>query len=102
MVITKSSQQKCTVDIIKDIGILADQSMDILIYPNPATDQLTIKTEENLDGVPYKIVDKLGKEVQNGLLTSSSNVLNIQKLITGDYVIQIGTRSNRAFRIIKN
>lgn len=102
LVITKSSQQKCNVDVIKDIETFADQSADIVVYPNPATDQLVIKTEVNLNGVPYQVVDKLGKEVQNGLLTSPFNTVNIQKLIAGDYVIQIGTKSNRAFRIIKN
>jgi hypothetical protein len=102
ILVSESSQNKCVVDFVKGIETVTDQATDILIYPNPATDQLTIKTGIAVQETIYRITDRSGREVQNGFLTSQSTVVDIHQLQSGDYFIQVGTGLRKTFKIIKN
>lgn len=98
--IGKSNNDICKVDLPQ--GIVDQVSKNnVLIYPNPAADQLTINMNAHFLNSPYFIFDKLGREVQNGLLTSQSTVVNIQELIPGDYVVRIGLELQATFKFIK-
>jgi hypothetical protein len=102
ILVSESSQNKCVVDFVKGIETVTDQATDILIYPNPATDQLTIKTGIAVQETIYRITDRSEREVQNGFLTSQSTVVDIHQLQSGDYFIQVGTGLRKTFKIIKN
>ena len=65
---------------------LADEPDDNLsVYPNPATDQLTIKTTERIREV--RIFDLTGRQVWMG----DDTAINIQHLTNGTYILQITT-----------
>ncbi|KAA5534669.1 T9SS type A sorting domain-containing protein [Taibaiella lutea] len=59
----------------------------ISIYPNPATQVLTVETETT---AAYTIYDLQGKVVLKGNLQSGKNTLNISGLAKGFYTIKIG------------
>ena len=61
------------------------------LYPNPASDQLNIKTSEILIGMNYRILDIAGRTVDADVLSSSQ--LNIQSLEKGVYLLQIMNES---------
>lgn len=98
--IGKSNNDMCKVDLPQGI---TDPNFrnNVLIYPNPATDQLTINTNDHFLNSAYFIFDKLGREVQNGLLTSQSTVVDIHELIPGDYLVRIGSKLQPTFKFIK-
>jgi hypothetical protein len=102
ILVSESSQNKCVVDFVKGIETDTDQVMDILVYPNPVTDQLTIKSGVAVQKTIYRILDGSGREVQNGSLTSPLTVVDIHQLQSGDYFIQVGTVLKKTFKIIKN
>ena len=58
-------------------------NQSIVIYPNPATDLITIKSNDNHTN--YKIFDNKGIIVQNSAL--SNNEINIANLSTGVYTL---------------
>jgi hypothetical protein len=59
----------------------------ISIYPNPATQILTVETEAV---AAYSIYDLQGKVVLKGNLQSGKNILNISGIAKGFYTIKIG------------
>jgi cephalosporin-C deacetylase len=73
----------------KIVSSIADnKNNDILIYPNPASDILTIKMN-NTDNSTIKIYDILGKIVLFDYTKTNETQLNISTLAKGHYCIEI-------------
>ncbi len=72
-----------------------------LIYPVPANDVLTIKTDKMHLPTNYFIINELGGIVLNGKLTSEHETISITNLKSGSYIVSIGIRKQETFRIIK-
>ncbi len=64
------------------------------VYPNPAQDFLYIRTDHNLQSLYYTITDLQGITVAKGFLQNNSNMIGIQNLAKGFYIIQL-TDSNQ-------
>jgi len=73
----------------QDLGL--DQWLQsISLYPNPATDQLFIQSEDSLP-FDYKIFDLSGKMVLDG---TTYKTIEIRNLATGSYMIEIRQNGN--------
>lgn len=70
---------------------------DIVIYPNPVTDYIRIKTESNLT-YSFQIFDLNGNQIKSGKFFN--NTADISDLKSGIYLITINN-SSKAFKIIK-
>jgi len=67
------------------------------IYPNPAKEQITIDlgTNSNIIGGNYKIINTLGQEVLNGLLSSQQNIIELNNIKgQGVYFVKVYDSSN--------
>lgn len=65
------------------------QSIEIKIYPNPATgNEVTIVSKKN---VTVEVYDVLGKKVKVQNITINQNKLNISELKKGIYLLKIKT-----------
>jgi hypothetical protein len=62
---------------------------NIVIYPNPAKNNVTIKFGENTEMVNVRLLDLSGKLIQDHSTNGSNINLNIENLNTGVYLIQI-------------
>lgn len=69
------------------------------IYPNPTNDVLHVVTDSE-EWVPYRITDVNGKLIQNGQVSSSSNVIVLKDLGTGIYSISF-SNSGSATRFVR-
>ncbi|MCC3156576.1 beta-1,3-glucanase family protein [Hymenobacter sp. 15J16-1T3B] len=58
------------------------------LYPNPAVDQLTLRTEAPLAGAPYRILNHYGQPVASGLLPAGGTV-SVAKLPAGVYTLVV-------------
>lgn len=62
------------------------------VYPNPATDMVTIVRPENLTGdLNLEIFDAMGKLVLRKSFTTWSVGINVSKLTAGAYILKINT-----------
>jgi uncharacterized protein (TIGR02145 family) len=82
-------------------GNLVNQSFNnnnqFNIFPNPAKDQITIDlgTNSNAIGWSYKIVNTLGQEVLNGVLSSQQNIIALNNIKgQGVYFVKVYDGSN--------
>ena len=77
------------------------QKNGISVYPNPASAELFVKNENNIELSAIKITDLTGKTVayQNSQLSS----INISNLSKGMYFVTIETQTGNTFtsKIIK-
>lgn len=58
----------------------------VMIYPNPATTELFVNTQEKISYIIYNV---LGKKVANGEVENSTTPIAISHLANGNYIIQI-------------
>jgi PKD repeat protein len=63
-------------------------------YPNPTTNQITIKVDNQLLGSVYTIYDTVGKSVLNGKISSELNVIDLGNLSNGVYIIEVASEGN--------
>ncbi len=61
------------------------------VYPNPATNEITIK---NAEGGEMKLFNLLGQEVLSRKISRDKEVVNIQSLISGTYIIRMQGKDN--------
>jgi hypothetical protein len=83
---------------MNSISQIPDQ--DIIVFPNPLSTSLTIKS--NLLTSSYSIYNVLGEIVQTGDLTSLQTEINLSALSNGAYKLIIGKDQLKSFQIIKN
>jgi len=83
---------------MNSISQIPDQ--DIMVFPNPLSTSLTIKS--NLLNSSYTIYNVLGEIVQTGDLTSLQTEVNLSALPNGSYQLKIGKYQLKSFQIIKN
>ena len=92
--------------VIYKRGILSMNSIsqipnqDIIVFPNPLSTSLTIKS--NLLTTSYTIYNVLGEIVQTGVLTSLQTEVNLSALPNGTYQLTIGEGQLTSFQLIKN
>ena len=71
------------------------------VYPNPAKDIITIKTNDNSLGLKYWVTDQMGRQSLNGTITERETVIDINQLASGVYFIQMEQNKNQTIKIVK-
>jgi hypothetical protein len=78
-----------------------DVNDDLLVYPNPSTDRITIKSKLGSLDKTYVIVNSIGEHVMTGKLSENATSLDISKLSSGLYLLQIGDKETHTFKLTK-
>ncbi len=65
-------------------------SAPLKVYPNPASDRITIQCGAELIGEEYMIYDAAGKLVMKGRVTSQATTIDVKGLSAGQYVLNSG------------
>jgi len=83
---------------IVSVGIASKGNLHLSkVYPNPATNVLTIETNVHKQ---YAIYNALGQLVQQGELKSTLQKIDISKLAAGAYTVALGKEGKEVFRVI--
>ncbi len=73
----------------------------IIIFPNPAYSSITIQCPQGSIGRRYAIIDMTGRQVQSGLLTDTTNTIDVAGLTPAVYTIIISGFENDGFKLVK-
>jgi hypothetical protein len=77
------------------LGIYYDQvisvenlspSMDVTVYPNPASDRIEVQVHESAFGKTWHLVDATGREVLSGIVNRAVLQIDVQSLPNGVYL----------------
>ena len=82
-------------------GLSQEESTLFVLYPNPASEQITIKTDAGMIGKEYALYNQVGKLITKGKLTGENTSLSLQGLARGLYSIAIQGQEMKSFTISK-
>jgi len=76
------------------VGLENFSTSSILVYPNPAEENLNISISPGLEDLTLRIFDIRGKLVYNQVRTSNTDPfqINVQDLDTGMYILEISSK----------
>lgn len=91
------SSSRSNIASTEDVGIGNYNLSDFKVYPNPATDILTIYSENSANIQNVKIYDLQGKMIQN--IQYNYSKIDLSQIKSGFYIIQITTATQEQFHI---
>lgn len=74
---------------------------NVVLFPNPAADFISIKTDKLIYPIRYTIVNQIGIAVLRGILPAQNEQINISDLPAGLYFLELGENYSRAFKLMK-
>ena len=86
-------------NVIMSYKSLEDASIEIITYPNPATDILNLRLINSSKNFKYQLFNMEGKLLSNGTLVNGNNQIIIKDLQPGIYFISVN--GNEKFERIK-
>lgn len=98
--LTEGVQQAYSISELKIEGA-TPIAADIKIYPNPTTDNITVKVdgEANLN---YTLYDVSGRKLSNGKLQNGETAIYMSEYAAGSYVLKVtGNGAENGYRINK-
>ncbi|MCR6641888.1 MAG: T9SS type A sorting domain-containing protein [Sporocytophaga sp.] len=81
------------------IANVSKNSLNLNLYPNPASDVLLISSAASIVGESYAIVDYTGKIVDHGVVDSDIFELQLTNLKAGLYFLKVGENTFKSFVI---
>ena len=78
---------------------LAIEGKDLMVYPNPTSQMITIQSEDPIFN-DFQIYDQMGRSVYRGSLTGFSTEVPLQHLSKGSYIIQV-TGTYKPTKLVK-
>lgn len=73
-----------------------DEPATLLLFPNPATDHITVDLDASVVGARYVVLDELGREVAQGRVDGVRMRLPVDGLTAGQYQILVKSPGVRA------
>lgn len=103
--ITSGTQQPFEISMHLSTIDITNKSIDVKIYPNPFSESVFVKFSENTskNNFAFKIFEQNGRIIIQGDLKNSTNVLNLQNLTTGSYILEINQsgKTINTYKLIK-
>ena len=76
---------------ISQAGIQTNDATDFTIYPNPATNQFSIHTNELESGSRLNILNLAGQVVLTQVIQNKNQTIDVSELTKGTYMIQLNS-----------
>lgn len=80
------------------VGIEEENHDSRLIYPNPASQHINLP--KTLINSSYKIYNTLGQLVSEGTIMPSKNIIDVQDLKEGSYMLYLYGETLQGFRFL--
>ena len=77
---------ECTT--ISNVSLLEESKKEVIIFPNPSSDIITISTNFN-EATNYELIDEQGRIVLKGIFSEAKSILNLEALNPGAFFIKI-------------
>jgi hypothetical protein len=87
--------------VINNIGAAEAALTEVKIYPNPATDVLTLYAPSTLTRQDFEVLNTLGQTVLSGEVNARHIQISIAHLPNGKYVLTVGGQYHLPFVIAR-
>jgi len=102
--VAQGVQQPFEISVITAIKQAKDITLVCSVYPNPASDFLTLKVENHdTDNLSYKLFDANGKLLESKKVTGNETVISMANLLPSLYFLKVieNQKEIKTFKIIK-
>ena len=92
--VTETTSEQCIGTMVcievypSTVGVNEFLSLEVEIYPNPASEYVTIKWNQFMEGVTYHLLDSSGKLVRQGIIQKQDVRIETSDLAAGKYVLR--------------
>ena len=83
------------------IASIAGHGQGISVFPNPANDLITIKTDNSITGSDFYVTNQTGRLVLTGKINKENSMIKVDQLAPGMYYVQIGQQNKQTYKVIK-
>jgi Secretion system C-terminal sorting domain len=81
---------------------LSESDENWTIVPNLVNDFLHIQTTVNLQSKSYRVMDMNGLKILTGFFTNEQKTIDLKKIPSGNYLLQIGEGRPQRFQYLRN
>jgi hypothetical protein len=81
---------------------LSETEENWIIVPNLVNDFLHVQTTVNLQSKSYRVMDMNGIKILTGFFTNDQKTIDLKKVPSGSYLLQIGEGRPQRFQYIRN
>jgi len=102
--ITEGVQQPFEILVYTSLQDANDFAFECSAYPNPATDQVTVKIDNyTMEKLHIRLYDANGKLLQNKKVVTNETIIELGGITPGSYLLKVFNSQNaiRSFKIIK-
>jgi hypothetical protein len=103
--VAQGVQQPYEISVVTEIAEAKDISLEIKVYPNPATDFVKLKIKNyEFGNLRYQLYDINGSLLKDNIVEGNETSISVQNLLPSVYFLKV-TDNNEAikiFKIIKN
>jgi hypothetical protein len=87
----------------KVVSDIKSYASDIILYPNPVSDYLNIKTSGSYSGdIVYQITNISGKLISSGILVYGDFTIDTRNMLSGVYLLKISVNNETVvYRVVK-
>ena len=79
-----------------------EKENNLVLFPNPASNEITLKTNENLLGSTVSVCTLLGQELDSLILNSEEITLNLSNYQSGIYILKVNSATGiQSYKFIK-
>ena len=103
--VAQGVQQPFEISVITAIEQAKDITLVCSVYPNPASDFLTLKVENyDIESLSYKLFDANGKLLESKKVTGYETIISMANLLPNLYFLKVidNQKEIKTFKIIKN
>ena len=103
--VAQGIQQPYEISVVTGIEKAKDISLEIVVYPNPATDFIKLKIENHeVQNLRYQLYDINGSLLQDNKVESNETIIVMSNLVSATYFLKVTDKNKviKTFKIIKN
>lgn len=82
-------------------SVIENSNISFTLFPNPTTNEITVKSDYELIGTSYNVFDQFGKRVLIGILNKEITYIEMGALPRGVYMLSVGDNMKPISKIIK-
>ena len=98
-----ATSNEATLTVINNVGLSeVDSINNIEIYPNPTSNSVIVRFNNNILGSKYEIVDNTGRIVLSGLLLDENQIIDLNTFSSGIYSFRLIDQLSKTIKLVKN
>jgi hypothetical protein len=103
--VAQGVQQPIEYSVVTGTEEAKDISIELMVYPNPATDYIKLKTGSfEIENLKYQLFDINGLILQDNIIETNETSISVHTLLPATYFLKLihGNKVIKIFKIIKN